>query len=92
MQIPPEQRRNSLRRLDDLLEALEQLNLHEVKVLPPLVARRLVEAGIADPFDKSISSLIEQVWALQQPYLINLGIDRRRRRRRQQPAELWQAG
>ena len=77
-----EERRRSLRRLDDLLESLEQLNLHERTSLPPHIAERLVALGVEDPVKIPIPQLIEQVWGMQQPYLITIVVERRRRRRR----------
>jgi len=76
------ERRNSLRRLDDILETLEQLNLHDRTELPDQVAEALVLLGIESPHDVPIPQLIERVWAMQQPYLITIVVERRRRRRR----------
>lgn len=90
MQFPSE-RRETLRRLDDLLEALEQLNLHEVRTVSPLLKARLVEVGVEVTPGRTVPQLIEQVWLLQQPHLITLMIDRRRRRRRR-AADLQVAG
>jgi len=87
-QIGPDERRNNLRRLDDVLEALEQLNLHDQTELPDALARRLVELGIKDPYDQSITQLIEKVWGIQQPYLVKVVVERRRRRRRRTPIDL----
>lgn len=81
-------RRQNLRRLDDILEALEQLNLADQRELPDLLAMRLVELGVEDPRRHSIAQLIEKVWAVQQPFLITLVTDRRRRRRRKTDADL----
>ena len=78
-----DERRYNLRRLDDLLESLEQLNLKEVRAVPVVLKARLVEVGVEDAESKTVPQLIEQVWLLQQPHLIDLMIDRRRRRRRQ---------
>jgi hypothetical protein len=75
-------RRSSLRRLDDILETLEQLNLHDRTELPDAVAEALVLLGIETPHDVPIPQLIERVWAMQQPYLITIVVERRRRRRR----------
>jgi hypothetical protein len=75
-------RRTSLRRLDDILETLEQLNLHDRTELPDAVAEALVLLGIESPHDVPIPQLIERVWAMQQPYLITIVVERRRRRRR----------
>ena len=76
------ERRLQLRRLDDILEALEQLNLHDERTVPLQLLERLHEIGVRAPEGLAIPQLIESVWALQQPYLIQLLIDRRRRRRR----------
>lgn len=80
--IPADERRQQLRRLDDVLEALEQLNLHDIRELPDFVAARLVELGIERPHQHSVTHLIEKVWAIQQPYLVKVVVERRRRRRR----------
>jgi len=80
-------RRGSLRRLDDILETLEQLNLHDRTELPDAVAEALVLIGIETPHDIPIPQLIERVWAMQQPYLITIVVERRRRRRRKAPDE-----
>jgi hypothetical protein len=76
------ERRQGLRRLDDILETLEQLNLHDKTELPDHVAEALVLLGIEGPHDYPIPQLIERVWAMQQPYLITIVVERRRRRRR----------
>lgn len=80
--MPHDERRNRLRRLDDVLEALEQMNLREQTELEQVLAERLVELGIEAPFDQTASQLIERVWAVQQPYLVKIVVERRRRRRR----------
>jgi len=71
-----------LRRLDDILETLEQLNLHDKTELPDHVAEALVLLGIDGPHSIPVPQLIEKVWAMQQPYLITIVVERRRRRRR----------
>lgn len=71
-----------MRRLDDILETLEQLNLHDKTDLPDPVAEALVMLGIEGPHAIPIPQLIERVWAMQQPYLITIVVERRRRRRR----------
>jgi hypothetical protein len=76
------ERRSGLRRLDDILETLEQLNLHDKTELPDHVAEALVLLGIEAPYDFPVPQLIERVWAMQQPYLITIVVERRRRRRR----------
>ena len=86
--IPQEERRNNLRRLDDVLEALEQMNLHDQKELADPLAARLVELGIEKPHQHSVTALIEKVWAIQQPYLVKVVVERRRRRRRRTPFDV----
>ena len=75
-------RRQGLRRLDDILETLEQLNLHDKTELSDPVAEALVLLGIEAPHNIPIPQLIEKVWAMQQPYLITIVVERRRRGRR----------
>ena len=77
-----QERRQVLRRLDDILETLEQLNLHEKTDLTDFAAERLVMLGIKNPHDIPIPQLIEKVWAMQQPFLTTIVVERRRRRRR----------
>jgi hypothetical protein len=76
------ERRQVLRRLDDILETLEQLNLHDRTELTDFAAERLVLLGIKNPHSIPISQLIERVWAMQQPFLTTIVVERRRRRRR----------
>jgi hypothetical protein len=77
-----QERRQSLRRLDDILETLEQLNLHDRTELTDYAAERLVMLGIKDPHNIPIPQLIEKVWTMQQPFLTTIVVERRRRRRR----------
>jgi hypothetical protein len=77
-----QERRLVLRRLDDILETLEQLNLHDRTELTDFAAELLVMLGIKDPHNIPIPQLIERVWAMQQPFLTTIVVERRRRRRR----------
>ncbi len=77
-----QERRSTLRRLDDILETLEQMNLHDRTELNDQLAERLVMLGIERPHKIAVPQLIERVWAMQQPYLITIVVERRRRRRR----------
>jgi hypothetical protein len=77
-----QERRLTLRRLDDILETLEQMNLHDRTELNDQLAERLVMIGIEHPHKIPVPQLIERVWAMQQPYLITIVVERRRRRRR----------
>ncbi len=82
-----EERRQTLRRLDDILETLEQMNLHDRTELSDTLAERLIMLGIERPHSIPVPQLIERVWAMQQPYLITIVVERRRlRRRRVDPA------
>lgn len=76
------ERRYRLRRLDDLLEALERLNLNDAKELPAQVKERLEKEGIPVEPGISFSRLIELVWTQQEKYLIDLKADRRKGSRR----------
>ena len=82
LQGDDQERRQVLRRLDDILETLEQLNLHDKTELTDFAAERLVMLGIKDPHNIPIPQLIERVWAMQQPFLTTIVVERRRRRRR----------
>jgi hypothetical protein len=82
LQREDQERRQVLRRLDDILETLEQLNLHDKTELTDFAAERLVMLGIKDPHNIPIPQLIEKVWAMQQPFLTTIIVERRRRRRR----------
>ena len=77
-----QERRSTLRRLDDILETLEQMNLHDRTELNDQLAERLVMLGVERPHSIPVPQLIETVWAMQQPYLITIVVERRRRRRR----------
>src|SRR5260370_13275110 len=80
------ERRGSLRRLDDILDTLEQLNLHDRTELTEGLAESLVLLGVDSPYSIPIPQLIQRVWAMQQPYLLTiLGQPRRRRRRKVDP-------
>jgi len=87
LQRGDQERRSGLRRLDDILESLEQLNLHDKTELPDHVAEALVMLGIEQPYSIAIPQLIERVWAMQQPYLITIVVESRRRRRRKVSTE-----
>ena len=91
--VDDQERRQRLRRLDDMLETLEQLNLHDRTELTDHAAERLVMLGIREPHTIPIPQLIEHVWAMQQPYLTTIVIERRRRQRRKMdPTLLTSAG
>ncbi|MGA7172410.1 MAG: hypothetical protein WCB86_05755 [Candidatus Dormiibacterota bacterium] len=72
------ERRSVLRRLDDLLEALEQLNLHESSHLTERMRQSLAAHGI--PFDDGaeIRVIIERVWRKQEGHMATARQDRRK--------------
>jgi len=67
--IEDQDRRSHLHELDAILEALEQLNLRDSKELTPWLREHLELAGLEVPARPNITSLIEQVWELQEHYL-----------------------
>ncbi len=72
------ERRMLLRRLDDLLEALEQLNLREASQLSDKVRRSLASHGIPFEDGPEIRVLIERVWRKQEMHMLSSRQDRRR--------------
>ncbi|MHB8572732.1 MAG: hypothetical protein ACYDAY_07230 [Candidatus Dormibacteria bacterium] len=81
--VDGEERRTNLRRLDDILEALERLNFNEQKVVPQWLVTHLRSLGVEAQANTPIASLIERVWELQRPFLVHLKVERRRFPRRQ---------
>ena len=66
---PKEAPRTRLRKLDRLLDDLEDLNLAEMTHLPIRVGSDLQGFGVSDPYRRTISELIDQVFELQVPLL-----------------------
>ncbi|MDP9325408.1 MAG: hypothetical protein M3O87_02600 [Candidatus Dormibacteraeota bacterium] len=62
-------RREKLRDLDDILDALEQLNLRDTTSLPQALRDRLRDFGVDAPAKANVTALIEQVWELQEQFL-----------------------
>jgi hypothetical protein len=62
-------RRDRLRELDVILDALERLNLQEAKQLPDQVRSTLEGLGVKVGPRESISDLIERVWEMQERFL-----------------------
>ena len=89
-----DKRHGSLRRLDDLLQALESLNLRDRTEVPEAILERLREVGIVTPEKHSVPKLIEKVWEVQSQYLVSVPVERRQYRRRRQrdgaPTAPWQ--
>ena len=83
------QRRAKLNRLDAVLDQLEDLHIHDVKLVPELAVTRMREAGIALPDKGSITvtAAIEAVWKAQEPFMIK-GPDEKTKRKRRSKAEI----
>ncbi len=75
------QRRRKLRRLDDILDGLEQLNLQNQETVPRQLVDAMKRHGV-EPLEATVPQLIERVWKAQQPYLVQLPAERRRASRR----------
>lgn len=58
-----------LRRLDHLLDQLEELNLRDALHVSPSVATALEHEGVENPDAVSITDLIDQVFDIQEPLL-----------------------
>ena len=65
----PEPPRHRLRRLDFLLDELEDMNVRQVTHLPVRVGRALQKVGVNDPYLWTISDLIDRIFELQEPVL-----------------------
>ena len=61
--------RYRLRRLDFLLEELEDLNLRDMTQLPIRVGSALQKVGVSDPYGWSIPDLLDRIFELQEPVL-----------------------
>ena len=71
-------RRAQLRRLDDILEALEQLNLTEASQLPERLLRSLAAHEIQVEDGVEVKVLIERVWQKQEGHMLSPRQERRR--------------
>jgi len=75
------ERRAGLRRLDDLLVALEELNLRESGGMPEALRAKLQREGIPVKPDTSVTDLIDIVLSTQDQYMLKERRTGRRRRR-----------
>ncbi|HEV3232682.1 MAG TPA: hypothetical protein VG245_10565 [Candidatus Dormibacteraeota bacterium] len=75
------ERRQRLRRLDDLLTALEDLNLREQGDLPQRLKDRMIAEGIPVRNAATVTDLIDVVLASQEQYMLKERRTGRRRRR-----------
>ncbi|MGH7640894.1 MAG: hypothetical protein ACREN7_01885 [Candidatus Dormibacteria bacterium] len=76
------ERRSVLRRLDDLLEALEQLNLHETTRLTERIRHSLAAQGIPYEDGAEVRVIIERVWRKQETHMAGGRQDRRKHQTR----------
>jgi predicted DNA binding CopG/RHH family protein len=72
------ERRSVLRRLDDILEALEQLNLRESSHLTERIRQSLSSHGIPFEDGAEIRVIIERVWRKQEDHMTAVRQDRRK--------------
>ncbi len=85
--LDPSERRSGLRRLDDVLQALEELNLREAGEIPTSLKERLVDEGITIQ-GSTITELIDLVVGSQEKLLLQeRRTDHRRRRLKFVPTE-----
>jgi hypothetical protein len=75
------ERRAGLRRLDDVLLALEELNLREAGEIPQTLREKLLVEGIPVRAETSITDLIDVVLSSQEQYMLKERRTGRRRRR-----------
>jgi hypothetical protein len=61
--------RERLRRLDSVLDDLEDLNLSDLSEIPVRIGDALIDLGVDDPYLHSITELIDRVFELQEPVL-----------------------
>jgi hypothetical protein len=73
------ERRAGLRRLDDFLQALEELNMREAGEIPTSLKTKLAGAGIAI-HGSSITELIDVILGSQEKFLLQERRTGRRRR------------
>jgi hypothetical protein len=75
------ERRAGLRRLDDLLLALEELNMREAGHLPGALRDKLAAEGIPVGDSTSVTELIDIVLSSQEQFMLRERRTGRRRRR-----------
>ena len=68
--------RTRLRKLDRLLDDLEDLNLRDMNHIPTRVGSDLQDCGVNNPYRWSIAELIDRVFELQEPLLETLSTRR----------------
>ena len=88
--IVEDNRRLRLRRLDDLLEALETCNENDISRPPRPILEGLWAAGIDPAPTETTTQLIERVLDRQADFLIKVPIERRKAPRRRSQIDLAQ--
>ena len=79
--LDEENRRAGLRRLDDLLVALEELNMREDGTMSRVLREKLAREGIPVSDDTNITDLIDIVLSSQEQFMLKERRTGRRRRR-----------
>ncbi|MDQ6746657.1 MAG: hypothetical protein M3010_00920 [Candidatus Dormibacteraeota bacterium] len=79
--LDEDDRRAGLRRLDDLLLALENLNLREAGGMPEALRQKLQREGIPVNDSTTVTELIDIVLGSQEQYMLRERRTGRRRRR-----------
>ncbi len=79
--LDEDDRRAGLRRLDDLLLALENLNLREAGGMPEALRQKLQREGIPVTDSTTVTELIDIVLGSQEQYMLRERRTGRRRRR-----------
>ncbi|HEV1998760.1 MAG TPA: hypothetical protein VGR61_11605 [Candidatus Dormibacteraeota bacterium] len=74
-------RRAGLRRLDDLLLALEELNMREAGAMPQALREKLTREGIPVRDETTLTDLIDMVLGSQDQFMLKERRTGRRRRR-----------
>ena len=70
--------RRHLRKLDSVLDQLEELNLRDMSHLPVRLGSALQRLGVGNPYHMSITQLIDTVFDMEEPLLEALRMRRRR--------------
>lgn len=78
--LEKDERRAGLRRLDDLLAALEELNVREAGEIPISLQEKLVREGVP-VHGSSVNELIDLVLGSQQEFMLQERRSGKRRRR-----------
>jgi hypothetical protein len=78
----PRDRRTAYRRMDDIVDALAQMNLVGASDLSEDLAERLAEVGVENPRSRTTAQLLQDAWVIQHALASQIRVERRRRSRR----------